>query len=249
MARVRRVLVQAARGEHLATRKRTGVPPVYAHQVDATLALFRPLVDAIGKTIGPHCEVVLHDLRDPEHSIVAIANGAVTNRRMGGPVIGGPSKDVALKLLDSGMRASTLSVGYKTHTRDGRELRSTSLVLRTPDGKPAIALCLNVDLSAVTMARSLLDEILKSVQAEGDASRDVAEQIEVSEVAAQVIQETLHEIGRPPEFMDRESRLRAVRLMQERGLFLIRGGVERAAAALKISKFTLYSYLKEVRSE
>lgn len=230
-------------------QERTGIPLVPAHEVDATVSLLQPLVDAIGKTVGPHCEVVLHDLRNPEHSIIAIANGAVTNRRVGGPVIGGPSKDIALKLLDSGMAESALSVGYKTHTRDGRELRSTSLVLRMPDGKPAIALCINIDLSSMTMARLLLDEILKNAQTGGDAPRDPADQIEVSEVAAQMIQETLQEVGRPPEFMDRENRLRAVRLMHERGLFLIRGGVERAAAALKISKFTLYSYLKEVRSE
>ncbi len=225
------------------------VPFLPAHEVDATLALLHPLVEAIGRTVGPHCEVVLHDLRTPEHSIVAISNGAVTNRRVGGPVIGGPSKDVALKLLDSDMTESSLSVGYKTHTRDGRELRSTSLVLRTPDGKPAVALCINLDLSAVSMARILLDEILKDTHREGESPREPADQIEVSEVVAQMIGETVQEIGRPPEFMDRENRLRAVRLMHERGLFLIRGGVERAAAALKISKFTLYSYLKEVRNE
>jgi predicted transcriptional regulator YheO len=238
-----------ARREHPGKLNPATIPHVYPHQVDATLDLLRPLVDAIGKTVGLHCEVVLHDLRTPERSIVAIANGTVTGRRVGGPVIGGPSKDVALKLLDSGMRESVLSVGYKTRARDGRELRSTSLVLRTPDGKPAIALCINVDLSAVTMARLLLDEILKNAQGETDAPREPADPIEVSEVAAQVIQETLQEVGRPPEFMERESRLRAVRLMHERGLFLIRGGVERAAAALKISKFTLYSYLKEVRNK
>lgn len=225
------------------------VPGVAKSAVDALLEVMHPIVRAVGATVGPHCEVVLHDLRVPERSIVAIANGSVTGRRIGGPVIGGPMKDVALKLLDSDLNESTLSIGYTTFTRDGRELRSTSLVLRTLDGEPVIAFCINVDLSAITMAKALLEEI--STGREGGrepASQAEISQIEVANVIAQMIREALDEVGKPPRFMARDERLRVVRIMHERGLFLIRGGVERAADALGISRFTLYSYLKEVRA-
>ncbi len=224
------------------------IPYVQESQVDAVLAILKPMVEAVGSTIGPHCEVVLHDLRTPEHSIIAIWNGSVTGRQVGGPVVGGPLKDVALRLLDMALIESTLAVGYKTETRDGRELRSTSLVFRTPAGKPVVAFCINVDLTPITMARSLLDEISKIAPADAAASSGNA-QTEVSDVIAQIIQETLGQIGKPTKFMEREDRLRAVQLMHERGLFLIRGGVERAADALGISRFTLYGYLKEVRKE
>ncbi len=223
------------------------LPRIADRDVDSVLALLRPAAEAIGKTVGAHCEVVLHDLRVPERSIVAITNGAVTGRRVGGPVVGGPAKDVALKLLDSAIKESTLSVGYRTKTRDGRELRSTSLVLRTPAGKPVIALCINLDLSAFTMARLLLDEISKTSTSAMEAGGEEV-QLDVGDVIAHMIEEALAEVGKPAKFMDREDRLQAVRLMHERGLFLIRGGVERAAAALGISKFTLYGYLKDVRA-
>lgn len=227
-----------------------GSPPrVSEKQIDAFLEVFRSIVDAIGDTVGPHCEVVLHDLRAPERSIVAISNGAVTGRRVGGPVVGGPTKDIALRLLDSSVVGSTLSIGYRTTTRDGRELRSTSLILRTPEGKPAIAFCINVDLSTLTMARLLLEEISKTAVGEGDISADAAVPgVDVSEVLEQMIREALKEVGKPAKFMEREERLQVVRLMHERGLFLIRGGVERAAISLGISRFTLYSYLKEIRN-
>jgi len=237
----------AAAREQRAEEAETTVPRVADRDVDTALAMLRPIVDAVGATVGAHCEVVLHDLRVPEHSIVAIANGAVTGRRVGGPLVGGPTKDVALKLLDSAIKESTLSVGYRTQTRDGRELRSTSLVLRTHAGRPAIALCLNVDLSALTMARVLLEEITNMAASSGEAVHEET-QLDVTDVISQMIQDALTEVGKPPKFMGREDRLQAVRLMHERGLFLIRGGVERAAAALGISKFTLYGYLKEVRA-
>ncbi len=223
------------------------IPRVPEDQVDFLLNAFRPLVPAIGATIGSHCEVVLHDLRVPERSVIAISNGAVTDRRIGAPVIGGPSKDVALRLLDSEVKESTLSIGYKTYTRDGRELRSTSLVLRTPSGKPVIAFCINVDLSALTMAKLLLEEISQVPRDDQEPSEENAQR-GVADVISGMIEEVLAEIRKPPRFMEREDRLDAVRRMHERGLFLIRGGVEHAARALGISRFTLYSYLKEVRS-
>jgi len=224
-------------------------PRVPAEDVDGILQILNAVVKVVGPTVGPHCEVVLHDLRKPEQSIVAISNGAVTGRRVGGPVVGGPLEDIALKLLDSTLTESTLSVNYKTRTRAGRELRSTSLILRTPQGKPVIALCINIDLSTMTMARALLEQLTKADSRDGEVAQEDTPQFEVADTVLQIIRESMEVIGKPSGFMDRNDRLKAVRLMYERGLFLIRGGVERAATALGISRFTLYSYLKEVRQQ
>ena len=224
------------------------VAAVPNNKVDEVLAILRPLVDAIGQTVGSYCEVVLHDLRIPERSIVAIKNGEVSGRRLGGPVIGGPMKDVAVTLLDSGMKESTLSIGYRTQLRDGRELRSASLILRTPEGKPVIAFCINVDFSVFTMAWRLLDEVLSMASTGSAMPIEGRTQADISEIAAQMIGDAIEEVGMPAKLMGREDRLRAARILHERGLFLIRGGVERAADALGISRFTLYGYLKEVRN-
>lgn len=35
--------------------------------------------------------------------------------------------------------------------------------------------------------------------------------------------------------------------MQRRGLFIVKGGVQRAAAALQVSRFTIYNYMEELR--
>jgi len=48
--------------------------------VDNFLESLKPVVDGIATMFGKNCEVVLHDLRNLERSIVAIANGHVTGR-------------------------------------------------------------------------------------------------------------------------------------------------------------------------
>ena len=39
-----------------------------------------PLVNFIAEVVGPNCEVVLHDLSDLEHSVVAISDNRLTGR-------------------------------------------------------------------------------------------------------------------------------------------------------------------------
>ena len=43
--------------------------------------------------------------------------------------------------------------------------------------------------------------------------------------------------------MERDDRVRVVRAMGERGLFLIKGSVERVARVLGVSRYTVYNYL------
>ena len=46
--------------------------------------IFLPYVsiaDMLTQTFGSDCEVVLHDLNDPEHSVVYVSNGTVTGGR------------------------------------------------------------------------------------------------------------------------------------------------------------------------
>lgn len=155
---------------------------------------------------------------------------------------------VTLTPLDSSIHESTLSLQYKLRTRDGRELRSTSLVLCTPEGKLAIAFCIDLDLSTLTAAKLWLQEISEPQAASGETLADDDAQTDIEDIVTRIIDEALIEVGGLVKFMGREDRLRAVGLMHGRGLFLIRGSVEKAAAALGISRFTLYGYLREVRN-
>ena len=49
--------------------------------------------------------------------------------------------------------------------------------------------------------------------------------------------------------MNKQAKVEAVRVMQERGLFIVKGGVEKAAAALGVTRYTIYNYLEQLRGE
>lgn len=64
------------------------------------LLSYVPVADMVARTFGEDCEVLLHDLTTPQHSIVHAANNRVTGRR-----IGESFRNLVQKALFSGDRA------------------------------------------------------------------------------------------------------------------------------------------------
>ena len=56
-------------------------------------------------------------------------------------------------------------------------------------------------------------------------------------------------LGRPLGELSRENKQRAVRLLEDRGAFLLRRSVDDVADALAVSRITVYNYLNAMRGE
>lgn len=63
----------------------------------------------------------------------------------------------------------------------------------------------------------------------------------------EIISDAVRTFGKPIPMMSKEEKIHAVQVMLQRGLFMVRGGVERAATALHVTRFTIYNYLEELR--
>src|SRR5271168_4056709 len=100
--------------------------------------LLTRLTATLGELLGPTTEVVLHDLRKPEHSIVAIANEQVTGRTIGDTLD-------ALGLHLFAENSFEDMANYETRTKSGKTLRSCSVFAHDAAGKPIGALCVNQD--------------------------------------------------------------------------------------------------------
>ena len=57
------------------------------------------------------------------------------------------------------------------------------------------------------------------------------------------------ELGAPLGELSREDKQRAVRLLEDRGAFMLRRSVEDVADALGVSRITVYNYLNAMRGE
>jgi predicted transcriptional regulator YheO len=206
------------------------------------LDVLERLAEGIVAVVGPHCEVVVHDFSDPEHSVVMIA-GNVTGRRPGAPV-----PDLSFISGELG-RDTPDQLNYRARI-GSHHLQSSTIWIRDADGTPIGAVCVNVDYSDLIHARELLDKLATSTRnvsalvVDDTFAKDVDDLIDLS------VTEFLRQEGvQSVEAMGYEDKLRLIQTLEERGLFRIRGAVNRVADTLDVSRASIYNYRSSLRQE
>jgi predicted transcriptional regulator YheO len=207
---------------------------------DAILAALKPVVDGIAATFGPVCEVVLHDYRKPEQSVVAVA-GSVTGR-----TVGGAMSEIGMRVLSHGDEAAD-ELNYVTRTRNGTLVKSSTMVLRDSTGAVFGALCVNVDVGAVSQVHGLLGALAGLGAAPAELPTTTFGNDIDSVVDALVDAHQSKQRGSWAE-LDRAERLELFGGLDTRGVFAVRGAVEQVAARLGISRASAYNYLSQARA-
>lgn len=220
----------------------------------AVINALRPVVPMLASMAGPHLEVVLHDVSKPENSVIAIANGHISGRSVGSSVLEGPQNDkgfaAATRIKSKDGAVHSLVEDYMTVTADGRKLRSASAIFRDASGEPFATLCLNADLSGFQAAHGWLSRMLEPMVGAAQSPAPMPAAAPAEPQMDTLMQEIISEAvgpGGSAESLTREDKIQAVGAMQRRGLFIVKGGVERAAAALRVSRFTIYNYMEQLR--
>jgi len=209
----------------------------------------KAVIDVLPSMLGPNVEVVLHDLIRPERSIIAIANGHVSGRSVGQAILSGPRNDRAFaeakkELTTRSTAKHSVTLNYPTVAADGRKLRSATALFRDARGEPFCALCLNADMAVFEMAHAWLE---KFIHGNREPETHAQKSPGLDELMDEVIADAVNEFGKAPALMKKEEKIHAVNIMMQRGLFIVKGGVETAARALGVTRFTIYNYLEECR--
>lgn len=213
-------------------------------KIKPILAAYVPLAKMLVQTFGEDCEVVLHDLDDPEHSVVYVENGTVTGRKPG------QSFD---QLIRQVILSEKLHDDYAANyyfRAGGRLIRSSTLLIREADGSLAGALCINLDTSRIARQIEFLQSFLPGQPAAekpaaGDAGQETAQHV------PQMIENLTDNIlgSCDPRSMSREEKLKKIKFMDEKGIFLMKGSIEMVAGKMGVSSVTVYSYLDTIRGK
>lgn len=201
-----------------------------------------PLVEGIASTFGKNCEVVLHDIRNPQSSIIAIANGHITGRTVGSPMTEYGLADLRRGQFDKPR------VNYSKKTKDGKLLKATSLFIKDEKGKVIGFLCINYDISELTIAKNIIND-LTNISDDGGSEEESDEVYgsTVNEMLSSIVNKTLESVGKPVAFISKEEKVNIVQLLDDKGVFLIKGAIDYVAKVLCVSRYTVYNYLDEIR--
>lgn len=209
--------------------------------VSENFELLCEIGECIAQQFGSDCEVVLHDLtRSYDNTIVAIWNGYITGRK-----VGGGGTDAGLSILRGTSRPAD-QYHYINKTKEGRVLRSSSKYFRDKEGNVVGSLCINYDISGLITAQHSLANFVG--QDEATLKREVFTS-NIDELLETMMHDAVAETGKTLETLEKEDKVAVVKYLDSKGAFLIKKSAERVADFLGISRFTIYNYLNESQGE
>ena len=222
-----------------------------AHPNRVLLQSYFPMASFIASIIGPKCEVVVHDISDPEHSIIFIENGHISGRK-----VGDGSTDLVLKLLKGGAyREQQFITNYKARGSHGQAFRSSTYFIKN-DGEELVGLmCLNIDISHLDVAAEWIQHLLLGGSLSAPAELNAPEENPAAEYLQGNVDDLLHDmitsvlgkVSVPPERLSSKEKMDIVKELNELGVFLMKGGVSQVAKVLSISEPTVYRYLQKLK--
>jgi predicted transcriptional regulator YheO len=189
-----------------------------------------PLLQAVVALLSPHVEAVAHDVR--RDRVVAVWN-PLSGRRVGDRSLLEP---VLLRSAEDGIVFGPYS---KVDARGGR-WTSVSVPLAGGQG----LLCLNFDRSVLDAAVAALTTFGAAVEPRPPAlfERDWREEVNA------LVDDWCRAARVPRSRLTAGQRRELVRVLERKGVFDVRHAAGHVAAALGVSRATVYSLLKTVRA-
>lgn len=216
-------------------------------EISLRLQTYVPLVKFLARFLGPNCEVVLHDVRNIENSIVAIENSHISGRKIGDPL-----KNLGPFFREQKNPTADIIKPRIVKDERGRTRKTASFLIKDEDGDLIGLLCLNTDLTRYTELKGILDEYLlgPGVFAEPDPQpmklADDVRENSIEDLTYSIIKETILSSPVPPARMTAEEKMNIVEKLNKKGVFLLRGALGEVASLLETSENSIYRYLGKI---
>lgn len=212
---------------------------VVAASIDADEHLIREaekIAVALGRMFPGVCEVVLHDLRDPENAIRAIENN------LSGRQVGDSATELGLARIADPEYPSVIQ-NYPNQFPDGRPVKSTSIGIRNTEGEYIAALCLNLDVSVLSPVTLALSNLVATDTEHREQPLETLRDRNARELRQEVEARAV-ERAATPRSLSREDKKELVRQLQRDGYFDSRDAAQIIADLLGVSRATVYNYTK-----
>ncbi|MTW10959.1 transcriptional regulator [Pseudoduganella eburnea] len=199
------------------------------------LEQIKQVADGLGRTLAPFTEVVLHDLLDPGHAVLAIHNN------LSGRAVGEPATELGLARIADPSFPQVLA-NYPNTFPDGRPAKSTSVGIKDQDGQYIAALCLNVDLNLFRSLQAMLGQF-SNVDPAAAVIESLAPAAGADAIRAH-IEQFAARLSTTPRALKADDRRALLRELGDAGLLDMRRSMETIAAHLGVSRATVYNYAK-----
>ena len=231
-------------------------------KMNPKLKILIPVVRGLAKILGKDYEVNLHDVTMPEHSLVMCENGHVTGRAPGAPMT-----DFGLYMLQSEEYQNKEGIyNYLARNNRGELIKCSAIFIRDDNEKVIAFMCINYDISKAAAAQELIESILHLDMENVEQYPEPVDQSsqkpdkfpvpirewyarELDEVVTDSLTQVKKRIGTPLNYLSKPEKKEVIKELHDRGFFLLKGSVDRVASEMGNTKYTIYSYIRDVQKQ
>lgn len=193
------------------------------------------------KLLGAETEVVVHDLI--QKKIIFIENGYITNR-----TIDSPEDHALIETIINLADKDGHLIGFNGASASGKKLRTSHFVFRDADQVPIALICINQDVTNVYNLREQLNRFLDTRLLEDEVPVKEGEENYIQAITKRTIFQEIEQV-KPSRLEYKETKLRVLATLEEKGIFDVKDAVSLVCEQLSISQATLYNYLREIRND
>lgn len=191
------------------------------------------IAQGLGEMLAPFTEVVVHDLRTPEHAILAIHNN------LSGRELGAPATELGLARIQDSAFPQILS-NYPNRFSDGRPAKSSSIGIKDSSGKYVAALCMNVDVTLFRGMQGMLAQFCNTSDAPVQESLDPTN----ADAIRARIDRFATTLATTSRSLKAEQRRTLMQDLKDEGFLEVRKSMEIIAEHLGVSRATVYNDAK-----
>lgn len=201
---------------------------------------YKPLVPFLANLCGDGCEVLLHDVSQPKHSVIAIANGFHTGRK-----VGSPFTDLAVKIMQEKQYEKADYLSNYNGKSKGKNFISSSFFIKS-NGKLIGLLCINRNMDTIDELDSILSAVKKHYNLL-DGGTEVEESLDtpIADLLPKMVSDEIKASGIQPQRMTTSERGVIIDNLMKAGVHNMKGAVIEIAKQLHISEPTVYRYIKK----
>lgn len=197
------------------------------------------IAELLGKVFPNVLEVVVHDFKDLDHSIIYIVNGHLSNRK-----VGDAASELGIRRFLEQEEIPDVLVNYINQNSRGQKFKSASMAIRDDKGKMIGAFCLNFDISQFEQFHKFIEFFMSAESNLLVGTNDINDKNLTNEEEIQKeISQYLHQRGLSSVQLTYKDKQEIVSYLQSRGLFNKRGAISTIANSLQLTRQSIYNYL------
>ena len=197
---------------------------------------YASMIEGLSMYLGSVYEISLHSLEDYDHSVVKIMNGYHSGRTVGAPLT-----DLALNMLK---RIKDQGISYTAINALGESLKSSTIPILGQNNRVIGVLCINLYLD------SPLSEVLESITGPKDVHTEQENFAnDMTDAFTASINNARNQVMSNNNIAAVNKNKELIRILHEKGFFYMKNSVPKVAAALGISKNTVYLHLRSIENK